>query len=467
MFRRQFLGASASLALATSLGACAQMGKHPDNTPPIVFLHGNGDSFACWLTTVWRFETNGWPSDRLFALQQPYPWARDDDTVAQPGRSSSAEAMEFLKTEVQRVLAQTGAKQVVLVGSSRGGLTIRNYIQNGGGDQTVSHAILCGTPNHGAWAIAGYREGSEFSGTGPFLKALNAAKNEAGDEVTGPVKWLTLRSDRKDKYAQPEGDWVGLQGKPSGIDADGPALKGAENQVLAGLDHREVAYSAPAFAAAYRFITGHDPVYADFTSNLRVSLSGIVTGRGVNPSENHGDRLTDNLPLPGAIVEIFGVQSESGLRGSVAPQYRKVVGSDGRWGPFHGVGGAHYEFVVRAHGYAITHIYRSGFARDTALIDLQADRFRNQEIPAYSVIELVRPRGYLYPTEHHISFDGLFPPPGVPVQDVAGVSRSKIKLYRDDFRAISAEFHTDQVERVVGRTWSAKGNNIVRLEITQ
>ena len=86
MFRRQFLGASASLALATSLGACAQMGKHPDNTPPIVFLHGNGDSFACWLTTVGRFESNGWPSDRLFALQQPYPWARDDDTVeAQAG----------------------------------------------------------------------------------------------------------------------------------------------------------------------------------------------------------------------------------------------------------------------------------------------------------------------------------------------------------------------------------------------
>ena len=46
---------------------------------------------------------------------------------------------------------------------------------------------------------------SEFAGAGPFLTALNAPKNPAGDEVTGPVKWLTLRSDRNDKYAQLDG----------------------------------------------------------------------------------------------------------------------------------------------------------------------------------------------------------------------------------------------------------------------
>jgi triacylglycerol lipase len=38
---------------------------------------------------------------------------------------------------------------VVLIGNSRGGNAIRNYIQNGGGAGAVSHAILGGTPNHG------------------------------------------------------------------------------------------------------------------------------------------------------------------------------------------------------------------------------------------------------------------------------------------------------------------------------
>ena len=178
MLRRLFLGTSAALVLA--LSGCAYGPRARMDVPPIVFVHGNGDSAALWQTTLWRFESNGWPRDRLFAVQQPYPLARDDDSKEQPGRNASAEHMAFLKAEVDKVLTQTGAKQVVLVGNSRGGYAIRNYIQNGGGDKTVSHAVLGGTPNHGVWSIPGFREGSEFSGTGALLKRLNAPRNAAG-----------------------------------------------------------------------------------------------------------------------------------------------------------------------------------------------------------------------------------------------------------------------------------------------
>ena len=51
----------------------------------------------------------------------------------QPGRSSTAEHMAFLAAEVKKVLAATGASKVVLVGNSRGGYAIRNFIANGGG----------------------------------------------------------------------------------------------------------------------------------------------------------------------------------------------------------------------------------------------------------------------------------------------------------------------------------------------
>ena len=64
--------------------------------PPIVFVHGNGDSAAMWLTTVWRFESNGWPRERLVALDMPYPLARDADDKPQAGRSSADEQMKFL-----------------------------------------------------------------------------------------------------------------------------------------------------------------------------------------------------------------------------------------------------------------------------------------------------------------------------------------------------------------------------------
>ena len=184
--RRSLLLATAAAA-TLALAGCATRSPSLAEAPPIVFVHGNGDTAALWQTTVWRFESNGWPRERLHAINVPYPLSRDDDAKAQPGRTSTAEHMAYLKAEVDKVLKTTGASHVVLVGNSRGGNAIRNYVYNGGGSATVSHAILGGTPNHGVWAIPGFREGNEFSGTGPFLKALNAPKNAAGDEVGGPV----------------------------------------------------------------------------------------------------------------------------------------------------------------------------------------------------------------------------------------------------------------------------------------
>ena len=179
----------ASALSTTLLAACASAPSMPSmqQRPPIVFVHGNGDSAALWQTTVWRFESNGWPRDRLFAFDQPVPLARENDAVAQPGRSSTADSMAFLKAEVERVRQTTGADKVILIGNSRGGNTIRNYIQNGGGDQVVSHAVLGGNPAHGIWAIPGYNEGSEFSALSPFLRQLNAPKGPNGDEA---VNWL-------------------------------------------------------------------------------------------------------------------------------------------------------------------------------------------------------------------------------------------------------------------------------------
>jgi pimeloyl-ACP methyl ester carboxylesterase len=234
--RRHLLGLAGCASLVFLTG-CASV-PSLEEAPPIVFVPGNGDSGALWQTTVWRFESNGWPRERLHAVDVPYPTARDNDGKAQPGRTSSAEHMAYLKAEVEKVLKATGAHKVVLIGNSRGGYAIRNYIQNGDGDRTVSHAILGGTPNHGVWAVKGRNEGSEFSGTGPFLTGLNAPKNAAGDEVTGPVRWLTIRSDGNDKYAQPHGLWIGDRNLATNVTAAGPELRGAVNVVLAGIDHR-------------------------------------------------------------------------------------------------------------------------------------------------------------------------------------------------------------------------------------
>lgn len=377
---------------------------------PVIFVHGEGDSATYWQDMVWRFESNGWPRHRLFALQQPYPLAREQDTEMQPGRSSDAEHLAFLKAEVDKVLTLTGAKQVMLFGHGRATYAIRNYMLNAGGDQTVSHVVL-------SW---------------------------------------------------PDGPWPGARGKLTLSDYESAALKGVKTLVFARADQRDGAFSIAQFEESFRFITGETPNSPVIRPQLELVLNGLVTGMGVKPGDraSPGSNFFNNLPLPKARLEVFAVELGTGLRigGAV---YQKAVGADGRWGPFLAKPGVAYEFVVRAPGYAVTHIYRSPFPRGSDLVHLKASRIADADLPAFSIVEMHRTRGFLNPTLNHLAFDGLTPPPGVPVTFVTTVNTSKITLNRLQNRAIAAEIHTDSIDRVVGRTWPAKESHVVVLELSQ
>jgi pimeloyl-ACP methyl ester carboxylesterase len=454
--RRHFLALTGALLTA----GCAT-GPAMTAPPPIVFVHGNGDNAGIWQTTLWRFESNGWPRDRLFALDIPYPLAREDDTVPQPGRSSSAEQMAFLRDAVEQVLQATGARQVVLVGNSRGGYAIRNYIQNGGGAGKVSHAILGGVPNHGVWNVPDRAPGSEFAGNGAFLQALNAPKNAAGDEVTGPVRWLTIRSDRNDKYAQPLGVWLGDPKLATGVGYEGPALKGATNVVIPRIDHRETAFSPAAFEAAYRFLTGKAPATLAVVPEERVVLGGKISGLGVSPTDAASGNLANNLPLPGARLEIFAIEPDTGVRRGAAV-HTQGIAADGQWGPFTAERDTRYEFVVSAPGYANTHIYRSPFPRSSSVIHMHPERIAAMERSGPALVTFTRPRGYFDADRDKMEFDRRAPPPGVVQGLGAGVSSSKIRP-TDLERPVVAEFNG---ERLVGRSWPTAENEVTVLELT-
>src|SRR5258705_13143384 len=71
------------------LGLRARAQTAPAAVPPVLFVHGNGDHAALWVTTLWRMESNGMPRDRMFAINFTDPLARSDDKVEQPSRSST------------------------------------------------------------------------------------------------------------------------------------------------------------------------------------------------------------------------------------------------------------------------------------------------------------------------------------------------------------------------------------------
>ncbi len=451
------------LALVSSSAWLASCANAPDGTatarPPIVFVHGNGDTAALWTTTLWRFESNGWPRDRLHAIDVPYPLARDTDGKPQEGRTSTTEHMQYLSAEVDKVLKATGASQVVLVGNSRGGNAIRNYIANGGGAAKVSHAILGGTPNHGVRADIDNNPGNEFNGAGPFLSGLNQPKGPNGDEVTPGVKWMTVRSDNNDLYAQPDGAFLGARGKPTNVTFEGPALKGAENVVIPGIDHRETSYSPQAFAQAYRFITGKPPATLAVVPEATVVLDGKVTGRGLNNAQGN---YSTNLPLAGATVEVYATDAQSGERRGAAV-HRKSVGADGRWGPFAADARARYEFVITAPGYAVTHIYRSPFPRSSNLVNLRPDRIADADKDAKALVTFIRPRGYVSGPRDQISLDGKRPPAGIPA-GVAHMAAAKLKVADAAGRTVVGEFNG---ERIAGIAWPLAENHVVLLELHQ
>lgn len=456
--RRHLLVLGFTTALLT---ACSNMPPPPVEYPPIVFMHGNGDSAALWQTTIWRFESNGWPRDRLFALDQPYPLSRDDDSMAQPGRSSTEDSALFLKTEVDKVLTATGAGKVVLIGNSRGGNTIRNYMQNGGGDKVVSEVILGGNPAHGIWSVKGFREGNEFSALSPFMRQLNTPKNPAGDEVTPGARWLTVRSDRNDKYAQPDGLWIGAKGMATNIGFEGPALKGATNVVLPGVDHRETSFSPAAFAADWQFLTGHAPPTTKVSPQTALVLSGKVSGSGTDSLNAQSGSFQNNLPLAGAELTVFAVNPSTGTRNGRAV-FDQTIGTNGQWGPLEARPDASYEFVLKASGYATTHIYRSPFPRSSNIVQLRPERLIEADREAKALVIFTRPRGYFDAQRDVLHLDGQSALPGVPPAG-AGVSSVRLKLASETQRAVIGEFNG---ERIVGQSWPVARGDVSVIELT-
>jgi pimeloyl-ACP methyl ester carboxylesterase len=457
--RRQILKSAGTLPLlAGSLGfsafsfqAWAQptpAASGPTEMPPVLFVHGNGDHAALWITILWRMESNGVPRDRMRAINFTDPLARTDDKVEQSNRSSTEDQRRELGEAVKELQRRTGASRIALVGNSRGGYSIRNYIKNGG-EADVSHAVLCGVPNHGIYE---WDEGlgGEFNGRGPFLRGLN----EGESEVTPGTAFLTLRSDGIDKYAQADGRFVGKPGTPTGVTPEGPALKGATNLVLGALDHREVAFHPRAFREIYKFIAGREPSRIEIVPEADVKLSGLVTG-------TPGGVVT-NRPVSGATVEIYRVSPETGERIG-GPIHSSQTGADGRWGPAQVEPAWYLEIVLASAGSPTTHLYRSPFPRSSDIVHLRAARpLGPADAGAGAVVLMSRPRGYFGLPRDVVLIDGKEPKDaksGVPTDSTA-----TLRLAAEEVgRPVVAIFNT---ERIVARAWPASENRIAVAELT-
>ena len=452
--RRTVLKGAGTLPLAVGNFGFSAFAQTPFATsaaaevPPILFAHGNGDHAALWITTLWRMESNGVPRDRLAAVNFTDPLARSDDSVPQQHRSSTEDQRRELGDAIKELKRRTGASRVALVGNSRGGYSIRSFIKNGGAGD-VSHAVLCGVPNHGVFDWDD-NPGSEFNGRAPFLRGLN----QGDSEVTPGTAFLTLRSDGIDKFAQADGRFVGKPGVPTGITAEGPALKGATNLVLGAIDHRETAFHPRAFREIYKFIAGREPGWITITPEAEVRLSGLVTG---TPGG-----VQTNRPVAGAAVEVYRVSPESGERAG-GPVHSSQTAADGRWGPAKVDPSWYLEIVLASAGSPTTHYYRSPFPRSSDVVHLRAARpLGSADAGAGAVIIMSRPRGYFGLPRDVVLLDGKEPTDvkaGVPTDSVTTARLPAAEIGRP----VIALFNQ---ERIVARAWPASEGRIAVAELT-
>jgi triacylglycerol lipase len=262
---------------------------------------------------------------------------------------------------------------------------------------------------------------------------------------------MAIRSDTNDKFAQPDGRFIGAPGKPTGVSYDAMELRGARNLTLAGLDHREVAFHKLAFAAQHELIVGSPPGTLFIAQDALPTLNGRVTGIA-------GTTYT-NVPVADAEVEVWEVDPKTGEHRGPQPSHRKTTGADGVWGPFIGRSDAHYEFVLRMAGQPTTHTYRSPFLRSTDVVHLRPAVPAKGDESAGAVVTMSRPRGYFGVGRDKFTLDGRMP---TGVNDgVPGASTGKLAFEPGPPRTVVAIFNN---ETIAVRTQPAKDGHIVIAE---
>ena len=446
---------AASVLLATPAPAAQPL--------PVLLLHGNSDNSSFWMTFKWRLEANGYPAARVFALDFEQPLARSsrvdmNDATETPGFSSTADQLAELSAAVTRILKETGASKIILIGHSRAGSAIRNFLWNGG-DALVDRVILAAAPTNGVFSVDGLPL-NEFNRKGEFMMRLNSRATDVPDHIPA----LSLRSDFNDLWNQTDGRFFGKPGEAIGAGFDSPALRGGINKVLPGADHKQAALSPEAFTETFVFITGTPPTTLDFGSSDPIVLDGPVASfRGHLPS---------NKPVPGASVEIFEVSAETGDR--IGAAVRNVVTpANGRWGPFIAKAGACYEFVLRLSGMPTTHIYRQPFPRSSDLVRLAPVLMSADEASAGATIVLKRPRG-LFAIGRDMFFiggqvpaaraEGVYQLPIDASEKIPATTTRVLTLPPGPNRRIETEVNG---EKIVVRNWPAEAKHVVVAEFHQ
>jgi hypothetical protein len=267
---------------------------------PIVFVHGTLASSDTWSLQYMRFESNSYCSKRLYSF--------DYNSLGGTNVELS------LDTFIDKVLKETGASKVELVGHSQGGQKGYSYCSDSLRAKKVAHYVH--VASNGQAKPAGYY------GDIPTLNLSSA------DDAVAGVTTIT----------------------------------GASNVSLTGKDHYEVATSVESFEAMYKFFNND---VAPKTLDITKESAPVISGRAVV--------MGDNTSVGAATVKIFEVDKSSGARSTASPQFTLTTSADGKFGPVTLNAATYYEFEITTTDPTdrVVHYYREPFIHQDDLVYLR------------------------------------------------------------------------------------------------
>lgn len=297
------------LFFVITFSACNKENDDDSNLPsncnkdlsPIVMMHGflaSGDTYA---NQKMRFEANGYCSEYIFV----YDWNSLDQ---------NADRISTLDLFINNVLETTGSSKINLVGHSAGGSLGYNYLSDENRAKKVNKYVHIGSfPNE------------QPAGPNGDIPTLNIWSTE--DETV-----------------------------------EGGNIPGAENVMLSGADHYQVATNAEAFEAMYKFFNNNtSPSTINFsTSGNSAKISGKVLTLG------------ENKAIANADVLIFELDNE-GNKISNSAKHTLKSNTNGLWGPVNLDKNKTHLFEVKTNisGDRDLFYYREAFVADNSLVYLR------------------------------------------------------------------------------------------------
>jgi len=296
--RRSVPSALTAVALlVTVLPAGASAHPRRPDPRPVVFVHGSAGSALQFQTQAKRLASNGYPADIIEA--HDYDSTFTVETIDQ--------VFARLDERIARLLAETGADQVDLLGHSLGTALSHSYLASPARAATVAHYV-----------------------------------NLDGRTATAPPGGVPTLA----------------------VWGEGPATRsiaGATNVYFPDQAHTQVVTSPETFTEVYRFFTGRAPRTTAILPEPHGHLT--LSGRAV--------LFPTNVGVTGARLEIYEVGGLTGARRHHRPAAVFPLSGDGSWGPFKAHGSVRYEFaIVRDAAAPVHHLYFQPFRRTDRLVRL-------------------------------------------------------------------------------------------------